>query len=152
MLERSRQCQIFSITHSRWATFATFVTPPIPLFSDPVCFPFHPLNVPPPDSPQSHPPGPCSFIHTWRKQYLLKLIPLYFPQEQYWVGFSIKKDLVSPIPKEKKKQKTKNKKKMALIVKLCLLSPQCWSTWMGLFLAAVYVNKSQPTFDLLWVS
>lgn len=69
ILEHSLQCQILNITRSRWATFATFITPPIPLFSDPVCFPFHPLNVPPPDSPQwHHPSGPYSFIHTGCKQ------------------------------------------------------------------------------------
>lgn len=53
IFKRSRRCQIFNITHSRWATFATVITPPIPLFFDPVCFLFHPLNIPPPDSPQS---------------------------------------------------------------------------------------------------
>lgn len=53
-------CNQRSTTLSAMSDFqysTTFITPPIPLFSDPVCFPFHSLNVPPPGS-WHHPPRP----------------------------------------------------------------------------------------------
>lgn len=51
ILEDHRRCPIFNVLQrsqqmSHICNFHNTSTPPFPLFSDPVCFPLHPLNVP----------------------------------------------------------------------------------------------------------